>query len=187
MWNEQKKELDAQLAPGETLLWSGEPRRGLFLRPSDLYLIPFSLLWGGFAVFWNFGVWNSNAPIFFRIWGLPFLAVGFHMIFGRFFVDAWQRSKTFYGVTNERVIVVSGIFSRNVKSLNLKTLTDISISERKDLSGTITFGPSDQSSSWSANFPFTTGWRNEITYPVFDSIADAKRVYDTIRNAQRST
>lgn len=186
MWNEQKRVLDTQLAPGEILLWSGEPRKGLFLRPSDLYVIPFSLLWGGFAIFWNFGVWSSNAPMFFRIWGIPFLVVGLYIIVGRFFVDAWQRSKTYYGVTNERIIIVSGVFSKNVKSLNLKTLTDISISERNDFSGTVTFGPSDQASSWSANFPFSTGRRNEIVYPAFDSIPDAKRVYDIVRNAQRN-
>ncbi len=33
------------LEANEKLLWSGQPRRGLMLRPSDAYVIPFSLLW----------------------------------------------------------------------------------------------------------------------------------------------
>ena len=181
MWNEQKRYLESQLSTGEVLLWSGQPRGGLFFRPSDMFVIPFSLLWCGFAVFWNTRVWFSGAPIFFRIWGLPFLIVGIYMVIGRFFVDAWQRSKTYYGVTAERIIIVSGIFTRKIQSLNLKTLTDVSVTERKDLSGTVTFGADRRASGWS----FTMN-RNEPVYPVFDSIQDAKRVYDIIRNAQRT-
>ena len=185
MWDEQKRLLNSQLSPGERLLWSGQPRQGLFFRASDTLAIPFSLLWGGFALFWNFGVWSSGAPIFFRLWGVPFLVMGAYLVFGRFFVDAWMRSKTYYAVTNERVIILSGIFTRDVKSLNLRTLSDISLTERQDLSGTITFGPTGEGSGWGSNFPFSTR-RNEPIYPALDSIPNAKRVYEIIREAQRT-
>jgi hypothetical protein len=184
MWNEQKRVLDSQLASGEVLLWSGQPRQGLFLKSTDALAIPFSLMWGGFAIFWNFGVWSSGAPVFFRLWGIPFLVIGLYMIVGRFFVDARQRSKTFYGVTNERIIIVSGVFSTSIKSLSLRTLTDVSVIESRDLSGTITFGPASQATWWSG-LPFQTG-RNGPVYPVFDSITGAKRVYEIIENAQRA-
>lgn len=183
MWNEQKRRLETQLSPGETLLWSGPPRRGLLLRSADLYIIPFSLLWCGFAIFWNAGVWSSNAPVFFRLWGLPFLIVGIYVVIGRFFVDAWQRAKTYYGVTNERVIITSGLFSSNIKSLNLATLSDVSLSEKSDRSGTITFGPIG--SGWTANFPFAVN-KDAPVYPILDSIPEAKSVYEIIRNAQRA-
>jgi hypothetical protein len=71
-------------------------------------------------------------------------------VFGRFIVDARERERTFYGITSERIIIVSGLFSRRTKSLNLRTLTDISLIERPDGSGTITFGPTHPVGQWAA-------------------------------------
>jgi hypothetical protein len=51
------------------------------------------------------------------------------------------RSRTYYGLTNERVIIISGLSSRTVKSLQVQTLTDVSLSEEASGTGTVTFGP----------------------------------------------
>ena len=134
--------LESQLGPREKLLWAGRPPQGVMLRPVDAFLIPFSLLWGGFAVFWEWTVINNNnAPVFFRLWGIPFVLVGLYFVIGRFLVDQKQREKTTYGITNERVLIVSGVFRRAVKSLNLRTLSDVTMTERGDGSGSIAFGP----------------------------------------------
>jgi hypothetical protein len=146
-------------------------------------MIPFSLLWGGFALFWEASVLTTDAPFFFKLWGIPFVLAGVYIIFGRFIVDAKQRTKTFYAVTNERVIIISGLFSRKVKSLNLRTLTDISLDEKSDGSGTISFGSSNSSPWWSSGMAFP-GWGPQPA-PSFELIQAAKSVYETIRNAQR--
>ncbi|MHA3770563.1 PH domain-containing protein [Verrucomicrobiota bacterium sgz303538] len=179
------------LDPGERLLWSGQPRGGIRLRAQDVFLIPFSLFWGGFAIFWEVMALTatSKAPgpvgIVFPLFGLPFVVMGLYLIFGRFLVDARIRAKTFYGVTNERIIIISGLFSQQIKSLQLRTLTDVSLTQRGEGSGSITFGPTHFMNGF---FP-AGSWPGTARYapPSFDLIDGAKEVYDVIRSAQRGT
>jgi hypothetical protein len=106
--------ISRQLRPGETLLWSGQPPTGVRLRGADLLLIPFSVLWCGFAIFWEVSVIRMSGQmggpaLFFILWGMFFVVIGLYFVFDRFFVDAFIRSQTFYGVTNERVVISSGM------------------------------------------------------------------------------
>ena len=183
MWNEEKRTIESQLSGNEHLLWFGRPRQGFFFRKSDALMIPFSLMWGGFAIFWETSVITTNAPFFFKLWGIPFVLIGLYMIFGRFFVDVWQRRKTFYGVTDERVIIISGLFSQSIKSLNLRTLTDITLEENTDGKGTISFGGLNSPAGW-GNSGFRRGRNREPEALSFEQIEKAKSVYEIIRNAQ---
>jgi hypothetical protein len=152
-------------------------------------MIPFSLLWGGFAFFWEFSVLrvshkadNPTAEIF-PLFGVPFVLVGLYVIFGRFIFDAYARSRTRYGVSSDRIIILSGVFTQQTKSLQLRTLSDVSLTEGNNGVGTITFGPSGfngglfQGGSW----PNSRG----AASPAFDMIEGAKEVYDLIRSAQK--
>ena len=183
MWNEQKQLLQSQLAPNEQLIWVGQPRGGIVLKASDAFMIPFSLMWGGFAIFWEASVLTADAPFLFKLWGIPFVVVGLYLIFGRFIIDAKQRSSTSYGVTNERVIIVSALFGKKVKSLDLRTLNEISLDEKADGSGTITFGSLPVAYQWFGASRFS-GWGQQ-SVPAFEMIQNAKGVYETIRSAQR--
>jgi hypothetical protein len=53
MFKDPASEIQPELSPGERLLWSGQPRGGIHLRAADAYVIPFSILWCGFAIFWE--------------------------------------------------------------------------------------------------------------------------------------
>jgi hypothetical protein len=108
--------IQPELTSGESILWAAQPNTSGIFRREDLYLIPFSLLWGGFAIFWEAGVtgfWGSSkthpAPAFFMLWGIPFVVIGQYMIWGRFIVAAWKKRRTFYALTNRRAVVVQDV------------------------------------------------------------------------------
>lgn len=165
------------LERGERQLWTGAPKQGLVLRAADAFLIPFSFLWAGFAVYWEVSVLRTSAPGFLALSGIPFVAAGAYISVGRFFVDSWRRAHTSYGLTSERVIIRS---RTSMKSLNLRTLSDITLTERGDGSGTITFGPSVFPMAMLAG----ASWPGVPQVPAFEQIPDARKVYAQIREAQ---
>lgn len=176
--------LRRELAPAEKVLWFAQPRQGLVLRSADAFLIPFSLLWGGFAIFWEVSVIVVGAPVFFPLFGALFVVIGCYLIVGRFFFEARQRTRTFYAVTNERVIIVSGLLNRTVRSIDLRTLGEMSLSERRDGSGTLVFGntsPFDWMLGGMAGWPGMAGRQASR----FELIPNVRPVYEMVRNAQR--
>jgi hypothetical protein len=180
-----QKVIQQELEPGERLIWAGQPLQGMRFRRSDLFMIPFSVLWGGFAFFWEWTVIQEDGPLVAQLFGLPFVLVGLYMIAGRFFLEAKQREKTFYGISNERLIIASGIFKKTMTSLNLNTLNNISLTEESDGSGTITFGPPSLVGPWFGRMP----WPGAAFFlsPSFDLLENAKTVYQHIRNAQKTS
>ena len=179
---ESDREVTHELASGEKLLWTGQPRPGLRLRASDALMIPFSLLWGGFAVFWELSVIRSGAPALFMVWGVPFVLMGLYITVGRFFADARQRGRTYYGLTDQRIVIITGLFTRKVKSLSLRTLQDISLDERGDRSGTISFGGGNAMANWFGG----SGWPGAggQPAPAFELIENARQVHTRVRAAQ---
>jgi hypothetical protein len=106
----------------------------------------------------------------------------FVFLFALAWTGARQRAKTHYGLTNERVIIISGVFSRTVKSLQLRTLSDVSLTQTRGEYGTITFGPTGPwmnhlAGSWSGN---------SCQSPAFESITHSRDVFDQIRHAQKA-
>jgi len=176
-----EKELRPNLSSDEKLLWTGKPKTGIVFRGSDAFLIPFSLLWGGFAIFWETYVILTDAPFFFKLWGIPFVLVGLYITVGRFFLDAKKRANTIYGITPDRIIIKTGIFSSEIKSLNIRTLSDITINQKADNTGTITLGSTD------FRYAMMQGmdWPGAKQPPRLEFIEDVKSVYDKIIDIQR--
>ena len=172
-----------ELRSNEVLLWSGRPRQGLILRTSDIFLIPFTLVWAGFAFTWELMALAGGIGCF-GIWGIPFVLVGAYITVGRFFVDSYIRRNTYYGLTNERVIIISGLLRRETKSLNLRTATDITMSRSANGKGTITFGtaPAYARMYQGMHWP---GVMHQMP-PQFELIPDANEVYEKLLEIQRA-
>jgi hypothetical protein len=174
--------VEVSLGRTEKVLWTGAPSQGLLLRRADLFMVPFSLLWAGFVVTFFLSTKRAPAggpPLLFEVF---FAAAALYITVGRFAADAWRRARTTYAVTNERVIIQSGSSGSTVQSVNLRTLVDVTLSERRDGRGTITFGPTDSWGAWRG----MRSWSGAPGAPTFEGIPDARGVYDMIRGAQRT-
>lgn len=163
------------LGAREIVRWTGRPQQGLVLRASDTAMIPFSLLWCGFAIFWESAVVLTNAPFFFKLWGIPFVLVGLYMVVGRFFYDAFVRSKTYYALTDQSALILGGFNGRKLTSVDLKALPESHLKIESGGRGTIVFGADTGFAS--ANF----GGRYAAASPEFLGIADAAQVYGQIQ------
>lgn len=59
------------------------------------------------------------------LWGIPFALVGVYLIIGPFFADAYLRARARYAVTDQRALIVTNLWNRQVKSVSLRTLREI--------------------------------------------------------------
>ena len=172
------------LFTGEHIVWSGQPKQGLAFGTRDILLIPFSLMWGGFAIFWNAMVWfapfNANSREvpgwLFKLWGLPFLVVGLYLIAGRFFHDAHIRKKLFYAVTDQRVLVLRG---SKISSLDVNRLPRLELSEHRDGTGTLAFEASTLSLGTMNGLSW---WLPAVgSAAQFFRIQNPRKVYELVR------
>ena len=131
--------LRPHLAPGERALWTGRPKQGLAFASVDLVLVPFGIVWTLASANWNIGVWDSGAPVLANLIGLPFVALGLYMTFGRFLHDAWLRRRTLYAVTSERVIALRLGRAPRLRALALDRLPMLDLHEGRGGRGSILF------------------------------------------------
>ena len=171
-------ELEQELVRGEKAIWLGQPDPTRHFDSSDRFLVPFSLLWGGFAIFWEIGViragWGFGA-----IFGIPFVAMGLYITVGRFFVKARTKRRTYYAVTDRRVLSV--VRGGQSKAMFMNLIPTINARIRDDGSGTVIFG----NTSWlqasygntGAEF-FGRGYDADVV--AFYDISDAREVVDLV-------
>jgi Bacterial PH domain len=177
--------MSSDLAPGEKVIWQGKPIQGIRFSPQDFFIIPFVVLWLFMVIFIPATAKSNqaegNTPILLFI---PFIFIGLYMAVGRFVFDIFTRRNTNYRLTSERAIIDSGIFRKTTRSINLKATGEVSISTKKNGSGTVVFG---SGSGRFAAFPRNWPGISQYLPPAFDGIDDAKHVYELAVKTQRST
>jgi hypothetical protein len=154
MFTDARSIVAQELVRGERLLWYGQPVRGFRLR--NVLTIVYAT---GFTAFWIYSALAAGAPPLFAFGCIPIFA----FICYRFFSNAKRRASTFYGVTDQRLITISGSDDREVRSLPLAKMPEMVLSERTGGLGTLKFGNLAQ----------------------FELIEDARVVYQIVRDAQK--
>jgi hypothetical protein len=177
----------SELSSSESLLWSGQPERRVIFHKEDLLFIPFSLMWGGFAMVWEIIALvmphgHNILSWLFPVWGIPFLLVGQYIIWGRFIHVAWKKSRTFYAVTSQRILLrtVSTWSHNKFRMLDLSGVNEIERSIRSDGIGTLQFGR--KPTTGSSGFTIDPLYRHGV--PAFVDICDAEMVYHIILDAK---
>lgn len=61
-------------------------------------------------------------PVMFHIVAVSFVLVGQYYIWGRFIYALWKKRRTYYAVTNRRVLVVQNTVKRHVATAFLDSL-----------------------------------------------------------------
>jgi hypothetical protein len=192
-YNSSAIDLQPEMTSGETLLWTGQPLQSVVFHATDWAAIPFSLMWGGFAIFWEWGVTGHfgnapaahHAPDFFMLWGIPFVLIGQYMIWGRFLWTAWKKGRTHYGVTNKRVLVLYVGSSRKVTDAYLQSLDSVTLTTRSNGIGSIEFAPDPRMESawgWNNRRRNSTPMGIDLSRLAFFDIDGVREVYQLIQS-----
>jgi hypothetical protein len=185
MYGDMNYSLTDEMMPGEHTLWSGKPNPRKIFSKSDIALIPFSIFWCGFAIFWTFSAYRMGGM--FALFGIPFVIVGLYITFGRFIIRTVRKKNTVYAVTNKRVLVVvfnsAGVRKSSLAS-SLQDIHNESLSVRPDKTGSITFG-SLPFIAYNSGFNFSGN--NQPGIPAFIDIDDVETVYALYKKAKYDT
>ena len=123
----------------DRIKWTGRPESVHLFTNKDAFMIPFSIVWFGFALFWEIGVIQDQAPLMFIIVGGAFLVIGLYITVGRFVHKLILLRNTAYVIT-EKVLLCNQFGRVHVTSLPITMPVDII--EYKDGTGTIIMGHS---------------------------------------------
>jgi hypothetical protein len=173
------------LIAGESICWAGQPNTSVIFHKDDAFLIPVSLLWGGFMMFWEAvvaGPFRSHGPwVFGMLFGIPFVVYAQFLIWGRFLYAAWKKKRTFYAVTTRRVIVVQQVWRRQTASADIETLPTLTREKGSNGTGTLRFA------KWEIEHPGAQqlGWtRFDVMalgiVPTFVDIDNVDSVYQMV-------
>ena len=151
----------------ERILWQGRPEKGNIITRKDAVLIPFGAFWLAFSLFWEIMAIKSSGSFIFALFGIPFVAVGAYLLFGRLLHAAYLRDKTFYIITNKKIIIKSG---SRIKMHDARDLPPMDIEIHKNGNGTILF----------TEEVYTRKGRRHSTYFALENLADVVQAQNAV-------
>ena len=131
---EETQRLQPEMAPTERLLWAGRPPRGVKLGKGEwpLLLIGAALLGnGGFNAWLEWSAGEGLESFLHLVIPVIFVVL---VLGQRIFGDAYARAHTFYGVSDQRVVILREKPSRRLTVFKLADLPDVTL-ERDGMDG----------------------------------------------------
>ncbi len=122
-------ELPSLLVAGETVIWSGKPRKGAFVLNRTLTMLPFAVIWllfDGFFLANFFGAGTGGFGVvvipFFLLHLMPVWIWLYQMLTAG---KVWKNTK--YYVTDRRLIVQSGFVNADITSIYYKDIRNVNL------------------------------------------------------------
>lgn len=162
------------LAPGERVLWQGQPDRRVPWRGGALPFAAFGLIFAGFAVFWMIMAARSGA---FWAFGLIHFFAGLVMAFGPLLIGPYIAHHTWYSLSNRRAFFANDLPLAGKTLLALDLRPSLGVEFDGGDPGTIRFDGRAEP-IYGARFDST---------PSFSKIHDARTVFGLIRDIQKGS
>ena len=185
---EVRDEFRPDLLEGEEILWTGRPEPSVVLAGADVAVIPVTIWLGSLAIYAGTSLLRrlpgASAPseiLVPLVGGIPFLLVGFYLALGRFIFKVWRKKRTYYAVTNLRVLALTKIRGRRLMALYLEEIPALNKSVRPDGIGTVFFARSPFIASWCGNTGMncSTGFDRK-DFMAFYDVRGAGSVYGLV-------
>ena len=140
---EDRRRLEEELAPGETVVWQQSPVRGASAG-ANFFTRIFGIFWLGFSLFWFAGALSAarlgGFGLIFPLFGLPFIGIGIWLVFVLPSRQKRQLSTTVYAVTDRRLIIFASAPTRTVRSLPLACVRSVNKRIHRNGTGDLYFG-----------------------------------------------
>ena len=133
-------DLEAQLAPGERVLWRGKPERNAFVLRTWPLSVFGAMLIVSTAIF-EVVIFTTEAPDSLALWCAPFAVGALYMLAGHFLVTYREWRQTEYLITDSRVLIRHGVLNPTLTIYSLLGLPHTVVEMRGRDVGNVMFKP----------------------------------------------
>jgi len=155
-------DLDAQLGPGEKIVWRSKPVRNAFVFRTWPLSAFGAVLVTAVAIFISV-ILTTEAPDWLTLWAVPFALLGLYMAVGHFLVTFREWQQIEYLVTDTRVLIRHGIFSPTLTIYSLLGLPHTIVEMHGQEIGNVMFKPREGQGygpwpGYQTMWPYTPGY-----------------------------
>lgn len=121
------KELDKVLDQNEKVLWEGAPSFWPFFFSRSFFLTIAGIFWMvGVLVFFA-NSWEAMGSFRYLMFATPHFWIGVFLVFGPTIYAALVFNKTYYAITDKRVIIQKGVIGRDFEMIDFDQVTNAEV------------------------------------------------------------